>query len=125
LRRKETGQRGERLAQKLLADKGYEIVTTNYRCTAGEIDIIARDGDCLVFVEVRTKTGTDFGYPEESITLTKQRHLVAVAAHYCLHHRFLPANRRIDVVAITIDQAEKPVRIEHIENAIADTRFNR
>ncbi len=67
-RRQETGRRGEELARAFLKKRGFSIVETNYRCPEGEIDIICRDGDCLVFAEVRTKTSREFGSPEESIT---------------------------------------------------------
>jgi putative endonuclease len=117
--RRETGNLGEKLARDFLKKKGYRIRETNYRCPEGEIDIIATERDCLVFIEVRTKTGTGFGSPEESITTTKMRHLVAVAARYCQTHRDLPPSRRIDVVAIELDRQNRPTRIEHIENAVS------
>lgn len=118
--RRETGIRGEELARKFLENKGYSIQETNYRCPRGEIDIIARDGDTLVFVEVRTKSGTGFGSPEESITTTKMRHLAAAAAHYCQTLGDLPPSQRIDVVAIIFNHRKTQSRIEHIENAVSD-----
>lgn len=111
---------GEKIARHFLKEKGYLICETNYRCPEGEIDIIAREKDCLVFIEVRTKTSSEFGSPEESITATKMRHLAAVAAHYCQTHDDLPPSRRIDVVAIKLNRKKKPSHIEHIENAVSD-----
>jgi putative endonuclease len=64
LKRIEKGKIGELLAQSFLKKKGYRIIETNYRCAAGEIDIVARQGESLVFIEVRTKTNLNFGSPE-------------------------------------------------------------
>ena len=83
-----------------------------------EIDIIARDKDVLVFVEVRAKTGSEFGCPEESITPVKMSRLRAVSAYYLQTHNDLPESLRIDVVAVELDKKGKPSRIELIENAV-------
>jgi len=117
--RQEVGKLGEKLAQKFLKKKGYHIRETNFHCRAGEIDIIARQKDYLVFVEVRTKSNLDFGTPEESITPAKKEKLIASALTYINTHQKLPSSWRIDVVAIEIDQKGKPKRIELIENAIS------
>ncbi|MFH0913721.1 MAG: YraN family protein [Chloroflexota bacterium] len=116
--RKDTGLRGERLAQDFLRKRGYRIRETNYRSPEGEMDIIAQKGDCLVFVEVRTKSTRDFGTPEESITRSKQQRLRTVAAHYRQSHENLPPQWRIDVLAIELGAQGKPVRLELIENAV-------
>ena len=121
MNRRETGILGEKLALCSLKERGYHICETNYRCPEGEMDIVAKDGDCLVFVEVRTRTSMEFGQPEESITTTKMRHLTAAAAHYYQTHHDLPPSRRIDVVAVELDQEGKPTRIELIENAVSET----
>ena len=73
MKRREIGILGEKLARDFLKKKGYRILETNFRCQYGEIDIIARKKDYLVFIEVRTKTSNDFGTPEESITHVKER----------------------------------------------------
>ena len=70
--RRRLGQRGEQLAAERLAAMGYEIVERNYRCKAGEIDLVARQGGGWVFVEVRTRRGDRFGTPEESVTARKR-----------------------------------------------------
>ena len=75
MKRRDTGILGEKLAKDFLKKRGYNIRETNYRCPEGEIDIVARHKDYLVFVEVRTKTSLEFGSPEESITLTKKERL--------------------------------------------------
>ena len=116
--RKDTGNLGEKLALSFLAKQGYQTLETNYRCKEGEVDIIARDGDCLVFIEVRTKSSRRFGTPEESITDTKKERLKMVASRYRETHENLPLLWRIDVVAIELDRSGKLQRIELIENAV-------
>jgi putative endonuclease len=118
MERKDKGQLGENLAKDFLKKKGYRILETNYRCPAGEIDIVTRQKDCLVFVEVRTKANLNFGSPEESITASKMRHLELTANHYLQNHGKLPASWRIDLVAVELDSEDKVKRMELIENAI-------
>ncbi len=118
MRRRQTGILGERLAAQFLRQRGYEILDTNYRCPEGEIDIVARHEDFIVFVEVRTRTSRRFGTPEESITAVKKERLRLSAARYRESHDDLPESWRIDVVAIELDRASQPSRIELIENAV-------
>jgi putative endonuclease len=121
MKRRDVGILGEKLARNFLKKRGFRIRETNYRCREGEIDIIARDQDYLVFVEVRTKTSTEFGTPEESITPDKMRRLAAATARYRQSHSNLPPSWRIDVVAVELNQTTgKPLRIELIENAVGD-----
>ncbi len=115
----EVGRRGEELARKLLRKSGYRILDTNVRGHFGEIDIIARQKRCYVFVEVRTKTGVAFGTPEESITAHKKNKLVTCALAYVASHPELhDAEWRIDVVAIELDEEGRQVRAEIIESAV-------
>ena len=118
MKRRDTGILGEKLAQDFLKKQGYRVIETNYRCPEGEIDIIAKHKDSLVFIEVRTKRSLEFGSPEESITRTKRERLRTAAARYRQTHNNLPLSWRIDVVAIELDQRGKPSRIELIENAV-------
>ena len=120
MKRKDTGILGEKLAADFLEKRGYQIIETNYRCPEGEIDIVARHGDFLVFVEVRTKRSLEFGRPEESITPAKKERLRAVASRYQQAHDNLPQSWRIDVVAVELNQKGKPSRIELIENAVGE-----
>jgi putative endonuclease len=125
MNRQEVGKLGEKTAQKFLKKRGYRIRETGFRCRHGEIDIIARKKDYLVFVEVRTKSSLDFGTPEESITQSKKEKLIASALTYTNTHQNLPPLWRIDVVAIELDDKGKTKRIELIENAIEQvSRFN-
>jgi putative endonuclease len=118
MKRKTTGLIGEKLAADFLTKQGYEIIETNYRCKEGEVDIIAKDGDFLVFVEVRAKSSRIFGSPEESVTARKKEHLKNVAARYQETHDYLPTQWRIDFVAVELDRLGKPLRIEVLKNAV-------
>jgi len=120
MKRQETGILGEKLAAGFLQKQGYHILQTNYRCPEGEVDIVARYKGCLVFVEVRTKRSSEFGSPEESITPAKMDKLRRVAMHYRQKHDDVPASWRIDVVAIELDRRNRPLRMEHIENAVGE-----
>ena len=94
------GRRGETIAERYLLAAGMSIVDKNWRCPQGEIDLVARDGDELVFVEVKTRSGVAFGHPLESITATKLARLRRLAAAWCEAH---PGNHdriRIDAVAV-------------------------
>jgi putative endonuclease len=118
MKRKETGDLGEKLAGNFLKKNGYKICQTNYRCPHGEIDIIATKKDYLVFIEVRTKKSAQFGTPEESITGSKKEKLIASALSY-MDTRPLNQGQswRIDFVAVELDRDNKATRIEIIENA--------
>jgi len=116
--RKQLGDFGERAARGYLQKRGYEIMESNFRCPVGEIDIVARDKDGLVFVEVRTRRGTRFGTPEESITPAKKAKLIELAESYIQQHEGLDLSWRIDVVAIEVGRGGEISRIELIENAV-------
>ncbi len=118
MKRKALGALGEKRAAEFLKKRGYRILETNFRCREGELDIISRDKDCLVFVEVRTRSSADFGTPEESITRAKKEKLVAVALAYLQTHRNLPESWRFDVVAVEVGRQGETIRIEVIENAL-------
>ncbi len=121
MKRQDTGTLGEKMAAGFLKERGYHILQTNYRCPEGEVDIVARHKDCLVFIEVRAKRSLEFGSPEESITPVKMDKLRRVAANYRQTHDDIPDSWRIDVVAVEIDQRNRPLRIELIENAVGET----
>lgn len=118
LKRKEVGALGEKLAVDFLKKRGYKIVQRNFRCREGEIDIIAKQGECLVFVEVRTKRGSDYGVPEESITPFKKDKLASLAQIYLQNYHPSPQSWRIDVVAVELTVQNRVSRLEHIENAL-------
>ncbi|MBI1802263.1 MAG: YraN family protein [Chloroflexi bacterium] len=117
--RKELGAAGERLAARALAERGLTVVQANYRCAAGEMDLIARAPDEWVFVEVKTRRGRRFGAPEDAVNGRKQRKLVEVAETYLQEHGLDDARWRIDVVAVEMDTRGRLLRLEVIENAVS------
>ncbi|MDP4127260.1 MAG: YraN family protein [Bacillota bacterium] len=100
-KRQSLGKAGEEFAARLLTESGFKIITRNYRCPKGEMDIIARDGDMLVFIEVRTRRSSYRGWGEETITQQKARRLQAIASYYILQQRYASwPSLRFDVLAI-------------------------
>jgi len=118
MNRQQVGKLGEKLAREFLEKRGYRTLETGFRCPNGEIDIVAQEKDCLVFVEVRTKSNLEFGTPEESVNRRKKQKLIATAMIYINSHHNLPASWRIDVVAIEINSKGDVKRLDLIENAI-------
>lgn len=109
----ELGRRGERLAERHLLARGYRLVERNWRCRHGEIDLVVRDGDALVFVEVKTRTSTAFGHPFEAITPVKLARLRRLAGVWCEAHPRERGRIRIDAVAVLAPRGAEP-RIEHL-----------
>jgi putative endonuclease len=118
MKRQQTGRRGEELAREFLKKRGFDILESNYRCPEGEIDIVAKHKDCLIFIEVRTKTGRQFGSPEESVTSAKKKRMIATAQHYRQTHDIKLPLWRIDFIAVELDKKGQALRIELIENAV-------
>jgi len=110
------GSRGESLACDTLERAGYEILATRYRTRHGEIDIVARDRDCLVFVEVKTRRSIERGTPAEAVTPRKQRRVIAMARDYLARHRTDATACRFDVVAVLLTDGAPP-SIQLIRNA--------
>ena len=109
------GSAAERLAASYLIQQGLVVSQRNYRCRYGEIDIIARDGATLVFVEVRQRASESFGGAAESITAAKRARLVAAARHYLARLRSIPACR-FDAVLVR----GQPPRVDWIRNAFSE-----
>ena len=112
------GGRGETIAANYLKERGYELVEANYRCPWGEVDLIMNEGECLVFVEVRARTGEAFGTPAESVTYVKCERLIATAETYLQGLEVMPKEWRIDLVSIVFGGRGGRPRIEHIENIV-------
>ena len=112
---KKTGTYGEDLAKEYLEGKGFRTVERNYRFGHGEIDIILRDHDVLVFCEVKMRQNDQFGPPEAAITPRKQSQMKKIAEGYLFEHEIRDQICRFDVVAIRMEQG-KP-RINHIQDA--------
>ena len=118
--RRTLGNRGEELASRKLQSLGYTVRERNWRCSAGELDIVAEKDGALVFIEVRTRRGDRFGTPEESITPAKRAKLIEVAQTYLDEHGENDRNWRINVVAIDIGPRGEVSRMDIIENAIEE-----
>jgi putative endonuclease len=108
----DAGAVGEDLAARLLIAKGYRIVQRNYRCTSGELDLVANDAGVLVFVEVRSRGSAGHGDAVDSVTAAKRGKVTQVAAHYLHHKQPVFDECRFDVIAI-----DGPGQIDHYEDA--------
>ena len=113
--RQARGKRGEDVACAELSRRGYAILARRYRTRLGEIDIVARDGDTTVFVEVKLRTGGDFGGGAVAVDALKQRKVTLMAMDYLVRHRLDDRPCRFDVVAI--DAEVNPPHVEVYQNA--------
>jgi len=111
-----TGRMGESLAIEYLTDKGYVILETNYRNKIGEVDIIAYDKNVLVFVEVKTRLGTNYGYAFESVDSRKQKKIANTSLMYLQKNRMSDVQVRYDVIEVYPMEEE---RVNHFENAFS------
>jgi putative endonuclease len=118
--RRTLGWRGEDYAAQYLIDHGYALRARNWRCSAGEIDLVTEKDNRLIFVEVRTRRGDRLGTPEESITPAKRARLIAAAQTYLAEHSQIDRDWRIDVIAIEIGSRGEVKRCTLIENAIEE-----
>ncbi|UCE51582.1 MAG: YraN family protein [Desulfobacterales bacterium] len=109
------GEKGESIAVRYLKKKGYKILEKNYRTKLGEIDIIAKDKDTIVFVEVKSRRSWQFGNPKGAVTPAKQRKISKVALYYLKTNDRSNAKARFDVVTITATRDKS--KIEIIKNA--------
>jgi putative endonuclease len=109
------GKRGEDLACEELCRRGYAILDRRFRTRCGELDIVARDGNVIVFVEVKARSGCNFGDPFASVTWKKRQRLGQMAAAYLFLKRLHGAPCRFDVVAVTTSSTD--VRVEVLQHA--------
>lgn len=117
VRRKALGHQGENMAENFLQAKGYRMIARNVRMQHGEIDLIAADGETLVFVEVRTRSSVVYGTPAESVTWRKRRKLRELALAYLQNSNQPVARFRFDVIGIVHLPGDAQPRIDHITNA--------
>lgn len=111
------GKWGEDQASRFLKRRRFKILERNYRCPLGEIDIIARHRDTLVFVEVRTKEAGYYLPPQASVTQRKQKQIIRVAQFYLKQNHISDQRCRFDVVAITSEVGKKPEKIDYFPGA--------
>lgn len=107
------GRYGEDRAAQYLADRGYEIIERNWRSARGEIDLIAREKDRLVFVEVKTRNGSGFGHPFEAITEVKVARMRRLVAEWCRARNLAGVKVRLDAIAVLVSSGR--VNIEHLK----------
>lgn len=116
----ETGRSGETIARGYLEQRGYETIEMNWRCAAGELDLVMTDGPYLVFVEVKARRSSRAGAAEEAITAAKARRLLAAGEWFVSEHPdYQGMVWRIDLVALTIAPDGSVLRRTHLENAIS------
>jgi putative endonuclease len=113
--RHDLGAAGEKAAERFLRKKRYVIVARNYRCKAGEVDLVALDRGTVVFVEVKTRRQPGFGDPLEAVDVRKQRQVVRVARHFIAEHRLHDRDARFDVVGVWWEDGR--VCCDLVENA--------
>ena len=115
------GSQGEQVAARFLIRKGYTILHRNYRdkISRSEIDLVVRQDDCIVFVEVKTGSAHTFGAPETWVDVRKQRRVARAASHYIHEHDLYGTDCRFDVIGITVDQGR--YLIKHLEHAFMST----
>lgn len=115
--RRAVGKHGEEAAAKFLGKRGLTVLDRNVRSRFGEIDLVARDGPTLVFVEVKTRREGEGDSPEAAVTGEKQRRLGRLAQHYLKWKRLGEVPCRFDVVAVTLDDADRVKSVRHLPGA--------
>ena len=110
------GSYGERVAVRALIDAGLQVLDRNWRCREGELDVVARDGDALVFCEVKTRTGIGFGHPAEAVTADKRRRLRLLARAWLAAHDQHAPDLRFDVVGVHVPHTG-PALVTYLRNA--------
>lgn len=113
-RNKALGLRGEEAAAQYLVNRGYDILERNWTCFAGEADIIARDGDILVFAEVKTRSDERMGFPSEAVTKEKRQRYEKIACAYVADHEFAEMMIRFDVLGMLVVDEERFIVRHHI-----------
>ena len=107
------GAYGERVAARHLVDEGLVLLDRNWRCDAGEIDLVLRDGDALVFCEVKTRTGTAYGHPLEAVDAVKTERLVRLASRWMEARGVAADDVRFDMVGV-VHGRRGPAEVEHV-----------
>jgi putative endonuclease len=121
--RQALGLEGERLAERFLRRLGLKTVARRYSTPVGELDLVMRDGDTVVFVEVKTRRDRDWADPQDAVRGPKQRKLARCAAWFLQHKGWTDRPCRCDVVAVTLPETGDP-QIEHFPDAFTPRRWN-
>ena len=118
--KKKVGDLGEKIAKNYLIKQNYKILETNFHCRFGEIDIIAKDKEILVFVEVKTRTSTRYGQPQEAVDFLKLKKMTKTVYFY-VNSKNLNNDLRIDVIAIVLNFATRKAKLTHFKDALAES----
>jgi putative endonuclease len=116
--RTELGAHGERIAAAYLTDAGLRLLDRNWRCREGELDLVAREGDAIVFCEVKTRRGSGYGHPVEAVTPAKQRRLRTLATRWLAAHDEHASDLRFDVVGVLV-RPSRPALVTHLRGAFS------
>jgi putative endonuclease len=111
------GRWGEGRAARFLQRRGWAVLARNYRFGRREVDLVVRRGDVVAFVEVKTRAGRGFGFPQEAITALKRREIEAVATHFLASTGLHGVSVRFDAVAVEVDREHQVARVEHVPDA--------
>ena len=114
----ELGGHGERMAAAYLTDAGLRVLDRNWRCRDGELDLVAREGDALVFCEVKTRRAAGYGHPVEAVTVAKQRRLRLLAQRWLSAHDEHAPDLRFDVVGVLV-RRDGPAVVTHLRGAFS------
>lgn len=117
LNNKETGRLGENIARMFLLENGYSILESNYNTKFGEIDIIAMDGKTVVFIEVKTRRGVNYGYPREAVDKYKQLKIKNMAEYYILVKKLANVPVRFDIIEVFLDKDNNAKSVNILKNA--------
>jgi len=115
---REIGKMGERIAVKFLLSGKFRILNRNFSCPLGEIDIVTRKNDCVIFFEVKTRTSNKFGHPLEAITGQKKKHILRSCYYYLGKHNLFDNLYRIDAIGINLSPEGKFQILTHVKNII-------
>ena len=113
--RHELGKTGEEIGTQYLINNGYKLIIRNFRCRQGEVDIIAKDKDEIVFIEVKTRRNTNYGYPIDAVDKRKQKHILNASKYYVYKNKLEKRKIRFDVIEI---YKKDKFYINHIKNIL-------
>ena len=115
--RHELGKTGEEIGTQYLINNGYKLIIRNFRCRQGEVDIIAKDKDEIVFIEVKTRRNTNYGYPIDAVDKRKQKHILNASKYYVYKNKLEKRKIRFDVIEI---YKKDKFYINHIKNILIE-----
>ena len=114
--RQKLGISGEKMAAEYLKKKGYQIIERNFRVREGEIDIISRRKNELIFIEVKTRTSLTYGFPEEAVGEKKQQKILAVINRYLENKGLNPTKWHLEIITLFFDRKKRQFSLRHLKN---------